>query len=144
MTRKAVYAGSFDPPTKGHMFMIREGTQLTLDDINFRPGSPLFLRSTYPKLDETLSLLRQYPSLVVELQGHVNGVGIADCENDKFSNDLSWDRARAVKKYMVDRGIAPERMEVKGFGCTQMLYPTAFSEKEMAATRRVELKVLKY
>jgi len=123
---------------------IREGMQLTLKEINFQPGSPEFLRSTYPKLDETLSLLRQYPSLVVELQGHVNGVGIANCEEDEFSNELSWQRARNVKKYMVDRGIPEERMEVKGFGCTQMLFPRAVSELEMAANRRVELKVLKY
>lgn len=123
---------------------IREGMQLTLDNINFRPGSPEFLRSTYPKLDETLSLLRQYPSLVVELQGHVNGVGVPNCEEDDFSNNLSLQRAENVKKYMVDRGIAAERMEVKGFGCTQMLYPDTNSEKEMAANRRVELKVLKY
>ncbi len=123
---------------------IREGMQLTLDDINFRPGSPEFLRSTFPKLDETLSLLKQYPSLVVELQGHVNGVGVHDCENDKFSNELSWERARAVKRYMVEHGIADERMEVQGFGCTQMLFPSTTSEKEMAANRRVEMKVLKY
>jgi outer membrane protein OmpA-like peptidoglycan-associated protein len=123
---------------------IREGMQLTLDDINFRPGSPEFLRSTFPKLDETLSLLKQYPTLVVELQGHVNGVGVPNCEEDDFSNELSWQRARAVRKYMLDKGIPEARMEVKGFGCTQMLFPNATSEKEMAANRRVEMKVLKY
>lgn len=123
---------------------IREGMQLTLDNINFRPGSPDFLKSTYPKLDETLSLLRTYPSLEVELQGHVNGVGIPNCEEDDFSNNLSLARAQNVKKYMEDRGIAPDRMTVIGFGCTQMLFPAAINEKEMAANRRVELKVLKY
>jgi flagellar motor protein MotB len=45
---------------------------------------------------------------------------------------------------MEDRGIAPDRMTVIGFGCTQMLFPAAINEKEMAANRRVELKVLKY
>lgn len=123
---------------------IREGVKLTLDNINFRPGSPDFLKSTYPKLDETLSLLRQYPTLVVELQGHVNGVGIRNCEDDDFSNNLSLKRAQNVKKYMADRGIPAERMEVKGFGCTEMLFPDTSSEKEMAANRRVEMKVLKY
>ena len=133
-----------DRPIDAALDPIREGMQLTLENINFKPGSAEFLSSTFPKLEEVLSLLRQYPTLVVELQGHVNGVGIPNCTEDKFSIELSWNRARNVKKYMTDRGIDKARMEVKGFGCTQMLFPDTFSEREMAANRRVELKVLKY
>lgn len=54
--RKAVYAGSFDPPTEGHMFMIREGSHL-FDELVVAIGvnpdkRPLFT------VEERLELLR--------------------------------------------------------------------------------------
>ncbi len=56
MRRKAVYGGSFDPLTNGHMFMIREGARL-FDDfvvaIGVNPGK----HYTFP-LDERLANLR--------------------------------------------------------------------------------------
>ena len=46
MTRKAVYAGSFDPPTNGHMFMIREGARL-FDELVVAVGDNPDKRSTF-------------------------------------------------------------------------------------------------
>jgi pantetheine-phosphate adenylyltransferase len=65
--RKAVYAGSFDPPTEGHMFMIREGS-LLFDELVVAIGvnpdkKPLFT------LEERLELLkavtRDFPNVTI-------------------------------------------------------------------------------
>ena len=56
LTRKAVYAGSFDPPTEGHMFMIREGAAL-FDELVVSIGVNPDKKGLFP-IEERLSLLR--------------------------------------------------------------------------------------
>jgi pantetheine-phosphate adenylyltransferase len=56
LKRKAVYAGSFDPPTEGHMYMIREGAAL-FDELVVAIGVNPEKRSLFP-VDERLALLR--------------------------------------------------------------------------------------
>jgi pantetheine-phosphate adenylyltransferase len=53
---KAVYAGSFDPPTNGHMYMIREGARL-FDELVVAIGVNPDKKTTFD-LETRLSLLR--------------------------------------------------------------------------------------
>jgi pantetheine-phosphate adenylyltransferase len=54
--KRAVYAGSFDPPTNGHMFMIREGAR-PFDELAVAIGINPDKRSTFT-LEQRLELLR--------------------------------------------------------------------------------------
>lgn len=54
--RRAVYAGSFDPPTNGHMFMIREGARL-FDELVVAIGVNPDKRSTFT-VEKRVELLR--------------------------------------------------------------------------------------
>ena len=56
LRRKAGYAGSFDPPTEGHMYMIREGAAM-FDELVVAIGHNPDKRALFP-LEERLSLLR--------------------------------------------------------------------------------------
>ncbi len=56
MTRRAVYAGSFDPPTNGHLFMIEEGARL-FDELVIAVGVNPDKRTTF-SLETRLELLR--------------------------------------------------------------------------------------
>jgi pantetheine-phosphate adenylyltransferase len=62
--RRAVYAGSFDPPTNGHMFMIREGARL-FDELVVAIGVNPDKRSTFT-VEKRLELLR---AVTRELRG---------------------------------------------------------------------------
>lgn len=119
----------------------RPGAILDLPQAHFQAGTAVFLPSAYSSLDIMVELLAQYPLLKIRIDGHVNGVGTVDCEHDRSQQALSADRAIAVKQYLVRQGIAEERLSIKGWGCTQMVFPYASNEKEMAANRRVELVV---
>ena len=81
--RIAVYAGSFDPPTMGHMFMIRRGAKLfdrLVVAVGVNPGK------TYTfSLDERVAMLRD----CVE--------GIENVEVDTFE-------ARFLVRYTQERG----------------------------------------
>ena len=60
MPRKAVYAGSFDPPTNGHLYMIREGAHL-FDDLVVAIGANPDKKTLF-SLEERVSLLRSITS----------------------------------------------------------------------------------
>jgi pantetheine-phosphate adenylyltransferase len=65
--RKAVYAGSFDPPTEGHMFMIREGS-LLFDELVVAIGvnpekRPLF--TLEERLDLLRAVTRDFPNVTI-------------------------------------------------------------------------------
>ena len=122
---------------------MKEGISLTLEDINFLAGVADFVPATKPRLREVLDLMQRYPHMIVELEGHVNGVLTPNCEQDTFSINLSWRRAGAVKRFLYQNGIDPKRMTIQGYGCSRMLFPHTRKESEMAKNRRVELKVIK-
>lgn len=56
MTRKAVYAGSFDPPTNGHLWMIQQASRL-FDEVVVAVGTNPQKRSSFPT-DIRLAMFR--------------------------------------------------------------------------------------
>jgi outer membrane protein OmpA-like peptidoglycan-associated protein len=89
-----------------------------------------------PVLDEAGDVLKENPNVRIAVEGHTDAIG-ADLYNEK----LSVRRAEAVFRYLVNHGVAPERMEVIGYGKTR---PVAENETESgrAQNRRVELHVV--
>ena len=58
-----------------------------------------------PVLDTAVKVLKDFPDVKVEIAGHTDSTG------DRTHNiDLSQRRADAVKKYLVDHGIAEDRI----------------------------------
>jgi len=89
--RIGVYAGSFDPVTNGHMYMIREGAQL-FDQLIVAIGINPDKRYTFP-LEERLDFLKRCTS------------GIRNVKLDHFTNMFLVDYARKVKAGYILRGI---------------------------------------
>jgi len=73
MSRTAVYAGSFDPPTNGHLYMIREGARL-FDELVVAIGVNPDKRTTFD-LETRVALLR-------EVSGHLANVRVDQFENE--------------------------------------------------------------
>lgn len=115
------------------------GKKLALENIKFEQDSDDFLPIAYPALKRLLDFMAVNHDLRIEIQGHVNAPGL---KNSGRIKTLSDSRARAVKKFLKDNGIEGDRMVVKGYGNTQMLYeePTAVWQEE--ANRRVEIKII--
>ncbi len=64
-----------------------------------------------PLFDNAVFVLNQNSDLTVEIQGHTDDVG-----TEEYNLELSEKRAQAVKDYLVEKGIDPARLTVKGFG----------------------------
>jgi outer membrane protein OmpA-like peptidoglycan-associated protein len=78
-------------------------------------------------------LLRKYPDLKLEVQGHTDSKGNAD-----YNLKLSQRRAAAVVKAIVKQGIEPQRLTPKGLEQTQPITSND-DEAGRAKNRRVEL-----
>ena len=88
------------------------------------------------ELDKLVVLLRDNPTLRIQLSGHTDNVGKAE-DNLVLSNN----RAQAVVKYLVAHGIEQQRLTFKGYGATQPVADNA-TEEGRAKNRRTELKVI--
>jgi outer membrane protein OmpA-like peptidoglycan-associated protein len=93
-------------------------------------------RESYAELDNVVNLLKENPSLKIQIKGHTDNTGKA-AVNLKLSND----RANAVIKYFIGKGIDAKRLSSKGFGSTQPVAVNT-SEEGRAKNRRTEMKVL--
>ena len=81
-------------------------------------------------------VMQDNPKLKIEIQGHI-------CCIDKDHRNLSTDRAKQIKRFLVFKGIPQHRIQTKGFGVSQPLYPIPeASEEQAAANRRVEIEIL--
>ena len=62
----------------------------------------------------------------------------------KGTQQLSDNRAEAIKNYLTKNNIAKERISTIGYGCSNMLYPAPKTEEESMLNRRVEILVVEY
>jgi outer membrane protein OmpA-like peptidoglycan-associated protein len=123
----------------------KSGTRLVLRNINFIGGTHRFLSEAYQPLQELLDAMKSVPNLIIEVHGHICCSASTDDGYDIESGslDLSFQRANAVKKYLVDNGIDSNRISCRGIGHFNPIYP--FPEKneyERQANRRVEIQVI--
>lgn len=97
-------------------------------NVNFEGGKDVFLNTAYPNLDKLVYKLLEDNSLLVKLHGHV-------CCADDYP--LSLKRAQAVQRYLIEYGVAPERISVKGFSNSMRVVPDD-TEENRSLNRRVE------
>jgi len=116
------------------------GQSIKLDNIYFEAGLANILSTSFNALDNLWAFLEKNKTVKIEIQGHVNGPNQPLDIN--YSNNLGYRRAREVYEYLINKGIDKERLSYKGFGNTQMVYPNAIMESEMAKNRRVEIMIL--
>ncbi len=115
------------------------GKKLALENIKFEQDEDKFLPIAYPALKRLLDFMAVNDQLNIEIQGHVNAPGY---RNNGRIKALSESRARAVKKFLKDNGIEGSRMEVKGYGNTEMIFEEPIDVHQEEANRRVEIKII--
>jgi len=104
-----------------------------LENILFDFNRATFDMSYTEELRNVLAMLRNYENIHIEIRGHTDYIG-----SDEYNIALSDARARAVKKFLVDRGIAAERMTTRGMGKSQPIAPND-TELGRRLNRRTEV-----
>ncbi|RYE42758.1 MAG: flagellar motor protein MotB, partial [Sphingobacteriales bacterium] len=115
---------------------IEANATIILKNIFFDVNKFVIKPESYSELDKIVSLLKENPTLTIQIHGHTDNVGKA-ADNLKLSND----RSEAVVKYIVSKGIPANRLSAKGFGATNPVAGNNTDEGR-AQNRRTELKVI--
>lgn len=105
--------------------------------ILFNSGKSSFKNETMPVLNAMLAIFKEYPQAKFSLEGHTDGDGTA-----AFNQKLSEERAYAVKEFLINGGIASDRLDSKGFGESKPIASNK-TAKGKALNRRVEVKLIK-
>lgn len=100
--------------------------------IYFDTGKSEVKPASFRVLDEAVAVLKKYESLRLRIEGHTDNVGAPE-----MNKQLSLDRANAVRTYLVNKGIAEDRLEAAGFGDTRPTKPNT-TVAGRAANRRIE------
>jgi len=112
--------------------------KLILRGVNFKTASDELLEESYYVLEQVVfNSLEAYPNVKVEIAGHTDNQG-----GDDYNLVLSDKRAKAVMSYLVNRGIAPDRLVAKGYGKNRPVASNATAEGR-AQNRRVEIIPIK-
>ena len=92
-------------------------------------------------LDKDVESLKANPKIHVRMAGYTSAKG-----TEEFNQKLSEDRAKVVREYLIENGIAPERITVIGYGRTRPavyeVRPGDKSSAEALANMRVLFEVV--
>lgn len=105
------------------------------EGIQFDNGKATIIKKSLTNLDNVAKIMLANPSYNLMINGHTDNVG------DPAKNlKLSEDRTKAVKAYLMGKGVAENRMTATGYGDTQPKTSNA-TAKGKAANRRVEFVI---
>ncbi|MGQ0503691.1 MAG: OmpA family protein, partial [Myxococcaceae bacterium] len=125
-------------PDQGKAKVKLEGEKIiVLDKVYFATSKDIILPRSFPLLKQVHALLRAHPELKkIRVEGHTDSVG------KKSKNlDLSQRRANNVRRFLVNQGIAEDRLEAVGYGDQRPIMPnTTIRGRER--NRRVEFVVI--
>jgi outer membrane protein OmpA-like peptidoglycan-associated protein/tetratricopeptide (TPR) repeat protein len=116
---------------------IAVGSKIALRNIFFDTGKSVLRPESNAELDRLVKLLKDVPSLEIEISGHTDNTGSASL-NEK----LSQSRADAVVTYLKGKGIAANRLTSQGYGSRQPIATNNTSEGRQQ-NRRTEFEIKK-
>ena len=88
------------------------------------------------ELDKLVEFMQRNTTMTIEIGGHTDNTGA-----EQHNNDLSEQRALAVYNYLVEHGIAKERLTYKGYGKSKPI-DTNDTPEGRANNRRTEFSVV--
>jgi outer membrane protein OmpA-like peptidoglycan-associated protein len=108
--------------------------QQAMSGIQFESGKDVIKKTSFPILDNVVTVLKSNPDWNVEIQGHTDNVGNAD-----KNKSLSEKRAIAVKNYLASKGVT-NSLKANGYGQERPIADNKTTAGK-AKNRRVEFNV---
>ena len=116
---------------------VQAGDVIILKDIFFDLNKSVLLPRSSQTLQDLIALMKQYPSMRIEIRGHTDNQGDA-----YYNQELSIDRAESVVQHLSQNGqIGQHRLKYVGYGDTQPISSNDTLEGRQQ-NRRVEFRVL--
>jgi len=115
---------------------IKKDVKIVLRNVFFDTGLAILKTESYPELNRLAGVLKDVPTLRIEISGHTDNTGSATT-----NNTLSKNRAKAVVDYLIAQQIDSGRLLFEGYGPTQPIADNKTADGRQQ-NRRVEFKVL--
>ncbi len=118
------------------IYPIAEEVIVPVDNIFFAPNSTDLASGAQTGLDQMLEFLLDNPGVPMEIRGHTN-----DLCSDGYCNELSLQRAKSARRYLLERGVPAEQLRAAGYGKSRPIADNA-TEEGRARNQRVEFVIL--
>jgi OmpA-OmpF porin, OOP family len=114
---------------------INKDLWFTMDGIQFDTNKATIRSESDAQISHIAEVLKAYPKVKIKIGGYTDNTGNANA-NKKLSNN----RANAVKKAIVSKGITAERMDAEGYGSD---HPVATNDtpEGQQQNRRIDVRV---
>jgi outer membrane protein OmpA-like peptidoglycan-associated protein len=121
-------------PQDNEKVVVFGDTHFTFDNATLSPEAKTLL-------DKDVQVMKENPLTHVRMAGYTSAEGSAE-----VNQKLSESRANAVRDYLIEEGIAPERITVIGYGRTKPavyeVRPGDINSKEAKANMRVLFEIV--
>lgn len=117
------------PRSAGNEFVLR---------VDFEPGGFAPIMDTLADVEALLVIMRDFPSLEIAIEGHTDDAGDT-AKNQKLSQ---W-RANWVMQFLLERGIAENRVSAVGLGDSDPIADNT-TERGRDKNRRLVVRVLHF
>ena len=115
---------------------VKKGEVFIMKNMFFATNKTRILSISEQSLQDLFMYLERNPEVRIRIIGHTDNIG-KDAANQK----LSEGRAKAVRDDLIERGVAPERIQAEGRGESQPI-DTNDTEEGRQNNRRVEIEIL--
>ncbi|HEX8060008.1 MAG TPA: OmpA family protein, partial [Cyclobacteriaceae bacterium] len=115
---------------------IEPSAKITLNNIWFAFDKFILSSESFPELNRLAEVLHEQPSIKVEVSGHTDNVG-----PDAYNLNLSKKRAESVTRYLIEKGISPDRITTTSYGESRPVESNETPEGRRK-NRRVEFTIL--
>ncbi len=111
------------------------GSKISLRNVFFDVGKSILKMESNGELDRIVKLLKDVPTLKIEISGHTDNTGSAT-----INETLSQQRADAVIAYLISKGITAPRLIAKGYGSARPVTSNN-TEDGRQLNRRTEFEI---
>lgn len=116
--------------------IVNVGKTVILKNVFFETNDYELKQVSEPELNRLVQLLKEQAALRIEISGHTDSIG-----KDDYNQRLSENRAKSVYSYLINKGIANQRLTYKGYGERNPIAPNK-TEEGRAKNRRTEFKII--
>jgi len=116
---------------------LKEDQVIRLNKLIFKQSEAGITSESFQELNKLYNLMMEHPKMQIQLEGHTDYRG-----GRKQNMELSQKRVKAVKSYLLGKGISSRRIKTKAFGGSKPL----IKEQSIEASeinRRVEVRILR-
>lgn len=110
--------------------VLAEDAEPIVLDIQFFPGMDVLMAESWGEVDRLFLFLKNNDKVHAFIRGHVC------CSSDMY---LSYSRAYAIYNSMINRGISPKRLDLKGFDNTKPRVWPEVTDEDRQMNRRVDI-----